>query len=362
MIKVGYSVNDQIITSGISAWENILSERNNNTLTNFYLYLNNDIYDKVPWHLRPDRSIAEYEVDHARALRETYDYVRIWYSGGSDSHSVVEAFLRAGAHIDEIGTVSWRVLHNFDTGSSDNESLVMNMLKDLFKKYNQPLPKISIARIEKNHIDQHFQKNFFYNQVGYGGVFSYTCNQFVETAKLVEKPPVEKYCDVFGVEKPRLIVEDRKIYFQMNDKSIMHCAGIQDSVEWFYLPRLTPDLVRAQLWSVLDYATCSTQPANTINQLQTKEEHYHTWCILLGRTSNMTQNALAFRAKSRGTSLPKDNRHRFRHVTHAEDSKDQSWKNYVDFVQYNQELARAWSEEFDLLPGVCTKRYLLTEL
>jgi hypothetical protein len=362
MIKVGYSVNDKIIFSGISAWENILSEKSRNNLHNFYLYLNNDVYDNVLWHQRPERSIADYEVDHAHKLREMYDYIRIWYSGGSDSHSVVEAFLRAGINIDEISTVSWKVLENFDTGSADNEILVMKMLKDLFEKYNRPLPKISIARVEKSHIDQHFQKNFFYNHIGYGGNFSYNCNQHFEIAKFVDPPPVSNYCEVFGIEKPRLTIEGQKIYFQMNDKSIMHAANTHESVEWFYLPRMTPDLIRAQIWAVLDYATRSSAPWTTINQLQTKEEWYHTWCSLLGRTTSITQNVLAFKSKNIGTSLPVNNRHRYRHVTSAESSNDTSWKNYVGFVKYNQELAKLWGDSFDLLPGIYSKKYFLMEI
>lgn len=59
----------------------------------------------VDWLNEPGLDIYELYRMRARQIRERYDYVIINYSGGSDSQTVVDAFLDAGCHIDEIVTM-----------------------------------------------------------------------------------------------------------------------------------------------------------------------------------------------------------------------------------------------------------------
>lgn len=61
-------------------------------------------FSKYPWHVEPDLSLDALYDARARELREKYDYVVLSYSGGSDTHNILESFIRQGLHIDEVVT------------------------------------------------------------------------------------------------------------------------------------------------------------------------------------------------------------------------------------------------------------------
>lgn len=64
-----------------------------------------DVWYHVDWLNEPALDVYELYRMRARQIRERYDYVIINYSGGSDSQTLVDAFLDAGCHIDEIVTM-----------------------------------------------------------------------------------------------------------------------------------------------------------------------------------------------------------------------------------------------------------------
>ena len=63
---------------------------------------NKVIYDNLDWQTEPSVDLWTLYKARARQIRETYDYVVLWYSGGSDSHNFLLAWLDAGLKIDEI--------------------------------------------------------------------------------------------------------------------------------------------------------------------------------------------------------------------------------------------------------------------
>jgi hypothetical protein len=367
-MQAAYMINGVPETNAISAWETILTYRQNNTLKDFYLYLNNEIYDNVNWNLAPTKSISELEQEHAVRLRQTYDYVRIWYSGGSDSHSIVESFLRAGQRIDEIAVVFWKTIIPFsvsgNTGGDDGQEIVLGWLTELYQKYNADLPKVNIVRINKSHLDAYFTKNYFYRKIGYGGNFSYNLNSFPEISKITDRPPTANYCEVLGMEKPRMTIDSHGVWFQMNDRQIMHNASDTVPVEWFYLSSLTPELIKAQLWSVIHWSqvTQGSKAGAYIQQLQSNKHLYNTWCQLLGRSSSPKQNSLALLAKNTKNSLDPVSKTIYGHLDDAINDQGLSWQHYCEFANYETVLAQQWDKSNTCLPGILTKKYFLTDL
>jgi hypothetical protein len=65
-------------------------------------HFNDQIFDSFDWNQEPVESLDTLYDRRARELREKYDYIIISYSGGADSHNIVESFIRQGLHIDEI--------------------------------------------------------------------------------------------------------------------------------------------------------------------------------------------------------------------------------------------------------------------
>lgn len=65
-------------------------------------HFNDTLHDTYHWHQEPELSLDELYNKRARELREKYDYLIVSYSGGADSHNVLESFLRQNLLIDEI--------------------------------------------------------------------------------------------------------------------------------------------------------------------------------------------------------------------------------------------------------------------
>jgi hypothetical protein len=366
MLLIGYKVNDRLHYNALTAWDDILTQQRANSLKDFFLYFNNDIYDTMDWHVAPSQSIADLEVQHARTLRSSYDYTRVWFSGGSDSQSIVDAFLRSGSKIDEIVMASWTTLEDTNLNSPRGISQRQEWLRQLYARYQVDLPKVTVIDIGKSHLEQYFSKNYFVDQIGYGGTGTFSIAHVSECSKYISAPPVANYCDIFGFEKPRIFVENNQAYLQMNDRLLMSGATLGLPIEWFYLPRQTPDLIRAQLWSILNFALAhhKQNAASFINNLQTNKNYYHLWCTLCGRITTAEQNKFSVEAKNVGRSDDFSRKQTYLHLNEYALDQPQSWKNYVEGGKIEAELARVWykNSSNSTLPGIITQKYFLTNL
>ena len=59
-------------------------------------------FDNYTWSIEPKSSLKQLQKERALQLRDTYDYLKLWFSGGGDSTTVLNTFLENNIHIDEI--------------------------------------------------------------------------------------------------------------------------------------------------------------------------------------------------------------------------------------------------------------------
>jgi hypothetical protein len=62
----------------------------------------NDIFFSADWAVEPELSLDELYRIRAQQLRDKYDYIVIFCSGGADSTNVLYSFLKNGIHVDEV--------------------------------------------------------------------------------------------------------------------------------------------------------------------------------------------------------------------------------------------------------------------
>jgi hypothetical protein len=67
---------------------------------------NEESFNKVNWSQEPTENLDQLYYQRALQLRQTYDYLILNYSGGSDSKTILDTFLKNNIHIDEI-LVRW---------------------------------------------------------------------------------------------------------------------------------------------------------------------------------------------------------------------------------------------------------------
>ena len=63
---------------------------------------NRAVFENFDWTHEPPGSLEFWYEQRARQLREKYDYLVLWYSGGADSHNALMSFVNNNIFIDEI--------------------------------------------------------------------------------------------------------------------------------------------------------------------------------------------------------------------------------------------------------------------
>lgn len=65
-------------------------------------HYNQDSYTSINWSQEPPGSLDFWYEQRARQIRDQYDYIVLWFSGGADSHNILQTFVRNNIFIDEI--------------------------------------------------------------------------------------------------------------------------------------------------------------------------------------------------------------------------------------------------------------------
>jgi hypothetical protein len=97
-IELGhYSVNGKIHASKMSA---IFDAQR--TLSPIIWHYYEDILEKAKWETEPDISLDTLYQLRARQIREEYDYIIVFISGGADSTNIIRTFLKNNIFVDEV--------------------------------------------------------------------------------------------------------------------------------------------------------------------------------------------------------------------------------------------------------------------
>lgn len=99
---VGWRVGDTVY---LNKWQAMMVYANNPNSFGFYFY--DDIWDTLDWTLEPDQDLKTLEIEHCKFLRNKYNLIVLFYSGGVDSHTVLQRFIDAKVHIDYIVCFSY---------------------------------------------------------------------------------------------------------------------------------------------------------------------------------------------------------------------------------------------------------------
>jgi hypothetical protein len=65
---------------------------------------NQEVYSSFDWSVEPPESLEELYRQNAQRIREKYDYLVLWFSGGADSSNILNTFLKFGIKLDEVAS------------------------------------------------------------------------------------------------------------------------------------------------------------------------------------------------------------------------------------------------------------------
>jgi hypothetical protein len=137
--RYGYfEVNGIKTLSKFEAWE--LSKGNFDSI---HFNFNDEHMAAFDWTIEPAEDIYELYRQRAQDIRNRYDYVVLMYSGGIDSHTILETFLSNGIKLDEICSF----------GNTDVEDKSTKMNQEVF---NKAIPFVQSLELKKLGINYRF--------------------------------------------------------------------------------------------------------------------------------------------------------------------------------------------------------------
>jgi hypothetical protein len=200
------------------------------------------VFSKFDWRIRPPGTLEELYRQRAQQLRDTYNYIIVYFSGGSDSWTVLHSFLSNGIHVDEIRT-NWASAtrkyydadptnHNEINIMSEFEYAVVPVL-DHVKKY-YPQTRIVYNDYSECYQIKDFREEFIHRSNHWQNISSPFRPQgsSEQSSLLINKS--RKVAAVYGFEKIKLRNINKKLYMYFSDTA--GGAELDDgkTVEFFF--------------------------------------------------------------------------------------------------------------------------------
>lgn len=247
-------------------------------------HFNDEKFNSYDWSIEPQLNL-DYLYDlRARQIREEYDYVILSYSGGSDSHNILESFLRQGLFIDEIVT-NWAldITSNYivtdekvkDAWNNNAEFYLHTKNQLDYIKNKSPNTRITLLDTSKSildsllnnlNVDWTDNKNDVFSATG---AFQWNPLYFSELRKRLDK--LNRVAYVIGIDKPRLIIKENKLYLYFLDKPTGIVPIQENIIEYtnittvfFYWSPNSCDLLCKQAHTVLKYIKASNDTIKKI--------------------------------------------------------------------------------------------------
>lgn len=231
------------------------------------LNVNDEEYSCWDWSKEPTQSLEELYAERARQIRHKYDYVVLHFSGGSDSGNILETFINAGLHIDEIIT---RGSYRFSSGkqgillADDIYSEVLNQglpLAQWARDNYMPHTKITVVDTTQIIYD-YFANNPSWIEQASGLSASFIlrrCHEMMcpHWRKLADEG--KRVVHVYGYEKPKIYKHKNYFYTRWVDSdfdvAVPRLAGDQHPsfIECFYLGKNAIALQIKQLHTLKRY-------------------------------------------------------------------------------------------------------------
>ena len=168
---------------------------------------NNEEFSKFDWSKEPTMDLYELYKLRAIQIRQKYENVLIYYSGGIDSTCVLRSFLDNDIKVDGvIMTGAWSLDKKDNMVTNQEQKLVgYPYLKEMLKKQKFPIHFLDTSKLHENFRDP----SWIYTV---GQSFSpqvYTYNFYYQDPWIQNFLMKGTTCFVRGVDKPRVVWDSR---------------------------------------------------------------------------------------------------------------------------------------------------------
>ncbi|NDH69657.1 MAG: hypothetical protein EBY22_17530, partial [Gammaproteobacteria bacterium] len=255
-----------------------------------YFHWYEDEFARINASLEPEESHDELCRQRAQELRDTYKYLRLWFSGGSDSQTALNSFVNNNIHIDEIMLADYfDGENNSDPTKTTNREINLSA-KPALKKILDKIPntKITVIKATSQDVDEYFSGMDDLSKIpgfdSLDGCIPFGLEFTWAFCKISNQQQHEDVCDVFGGSKVKLFKNQHKWYFYFPDSSLSdlhHCTHAED----FFISRNIPKLYLKTVYLLKKYFALQGYSDQVINEFADDAKMGKIYNLAMGRSS-----------------------------------------------------------------------------
>ena len=244
------------------------------TLPHSTVYFNwfEDAFARLNVAVQPIHTHDELCRQRAQELRDTYGYLRFWFSGGTDSQTALDSFVNNNIHLDEIILSRYPDnINNVDpTSTSDRETAVAAMPALQRIKDKLTRTKITILLPTANDVGQWFNGETDPDRIsGFDSVdgnVTFSIDLGWSLGVTLKKPTSLDFCDIIGGSKVKLWKNQDRWYFYFPDTAL-HDAAFSSRTEDFFISRSHPELYLKTVYMLKQYHENSNSTESFVNTM-----------------------------------------------------------------------------------------------
>lgn len=191
---------------------------------------NETVFDCYDWTVEPTETVLELYRQRAQQLRDKYDYIVLFWSGGADSDTVMHSFIDNDIKLDEIVSYGNYEASSDKTDFMNSEMFYRTLPQVQYLKDTHPWMTFRIVDLSQDTVDTFntmSQTDWIYNanmmltpncvardRIGY---------KVKAWADLITQG--KKLCVLWGADKPRVVYENNKFAVKFVDM-IDNCVTV----------------------------------------------------------------------------------------------------------------------------------------
>lgn len=248
-------------------------------------------YDNYNWLAEPARSWDDLVLENCHRLYDENKYLRLWYSGGEDSHTILKCFMDNEIPIDEIAMMRCSFT---DPNTCPSASEINDYCVPFLKENHRALlgAKIKFYDIGPDDYAKYMETFSLLtsNQID----FRYSCFNRYEETVFPHMNDIDGVMNIFGVDKPLVDRDEIGYYWYQNDAVLMNYLSTTENtsrvVTNFYLDSF--ELQHKQAYMAMDEHISSIYDPNKVTSMTAK----------LSSRDQLTEGRILRKATSEGRS------------------------------------------------------------
>lgn len=222
-------------------------------------HYHDEVFSSYDWMQEPVESLTDLYKKRAKQLREKYDYIVLFYSGGADSTNILDIFVDNKIRLDEIAT-----FHQWDGNKSKSrfgDSEIAQVALPKLQQIKNFYPAINLRIINQTQLMHDYftvsdnVESWIYEQTA--AVMPCSVRTRIPELDPFYKDLIlrgKNICFLWGVDKPRIFHDNNRFSFRFMDvfdNTVV--PGSSVPTEFFYWSADLPELMIKQAHVIKRY-------------------------------------------------------------------------------------------------------------